>query len=253
MPRAVIRSNVVSPPLTHRLPRAEPVLQRFEGLHLHPSPIIIRPMEARSEMRGGQMLWGQDVLSPEPQRFRKEGLLWLDPPPGGDRSWPKGKMQYSACVRQRVAEAETSDHAHLRKQETVSQWGREDRSVGKAARAFRSPRRRPWRNEAVTERTWLPAEGRIPGPALDSGKRPASWRDIGQGEGVSCAVPSPPLRSPPPRARSRSDSSGDSKRRQHSNSNSAQWLPQLIWSDEVHALGFCPDVCSAAELTRTHL
>ena len=29
------------------------------------------------------------------------------------------------CVRaaERVAEAETSDHVHLRKQETVSQWG----------------------------------------------------------------------------------------------------------------------------------
>lgn len=38
-------------------------------------------------------------------------------------------MPCSACVRQRVAEAETSDHAHLRKQETVSQWGRENRSV----------------------------------------------------------------------------------------------------------------------------
>lgn len=31
------------------------------------------------------MLWGQDISSPEPQRFREEGLLWLDPPWWGQK------------------------------------------------------------------------------------------------------------------------------------------------------------------------
>lgn len=112
------------------------------------------------------MPWGQGIHRSRSGSVRKNS--WLDTP-GGDRSWPKGKMPCSACVRQRVTEAETSDHVHLRKQETVSQWGPGGSvcqegcpSLSKLSLAVR----RPWRNEAVTERTWLSAEGRIPGRAL---------------------------------------------------------------------------------------
>lgn len=139
-------------------------------------------------------------MPPEPQRFRQEGSCWLDTP-GGGRSWPKEKMQCVRAAEERVAEAETSDHAHLRKQETVSQWG----SGGSVCREGCSSLSR-LSQTAVEKRgchreTVAPRRGQDSRPSLGFGERLSSEGTLDRVVcfmrstiTASCSPPPPPPR-----------------------------------------------------------
>lgn len=137
-------------------------------------------------MQGGQVLWGQRKYRSRSGSVRK-AFSWLDNP-GGARSWPKGKTQRSACVRERVAEAETSDHAHLHKQETVSQWGPGGSVCLSVCREGCSSLSKLSQQTAVEKRgchrkNMAPRRGQDSRPSLGIlERRLAQPRDIGQGK-----------------------------------------------------------------------
>lgn len=99
----------------------------------------------------------------------------------GGRSWPKEKMQSSACVRaaERVAEAETSDHVHLRKQETVSQWGPGGSVCREGCSSLSKLSQTAVEKRGCHRNNMAPRRG-IPGRALGSGERLSSKGTLGR-------------------------------------------------------------------------
>lgn len=108
---------------------------------------------------------------------------------------------------------------------------------GKAARAFRSSRNRPWRNEAVTERTWLPAEGFPAEPWAQepwiSGERPSSNGTLDRGRCFMRDTISACRRALLP-ASAAASAPATARQRRITAAAARNWI-----NDEAHALHFC--------------